>query len=216
MERRDAEPAVAAAVPVIGHGERRHRSRVGLLALQAARFFRVCGGRVDDLQQPTPQDAQRLRVMDPRLVEQEPGGLDRHPRLDILGKRVDRRDDHRRLVRTKIAGRKRRTHRLVVLQRSGEAGGAVGLGPGRTRGVGPPVRRRRRPRVQPRLDTRGVPQDRHQQLVELPPRLRQQHQRVTRLGSGQRPQRRLRETGQLLATPSGEGRHRVLIEVLES
>jgi hypothetical protein len=211
----DGEPAVRAAVAVVDHGERRRGPGVGLLGLEASGFLAVGGGGVDDLEHPAAQDPQRLGVVLARLGEQEGLGRRGHPGRDIRRQVVDRVDDDPRLVGAQLARRQGSADRLVAFERRRQSGEAVRLGAGRTRGVRPPVRRARGPGVQARLHALGVAQDPHQQLVELTAGLGQQHQRVARIGCGHRPQRCLRDRGQLLTHPPRQGGDPVRFGVLE-
>ena len=136
-----------------------------------------------------------------------------HPVRDVVGECVDGGDDHACLVGPHLTGRQRRPDRAVVLQRCREAVGAVGLGAGRTGGVGPPVRRGGGAGVEAGLDGAGVAQDPHEELVELRAGLGEQDQGVARVSGGHRPQGRVGERVQVLATPAGEGSDLVCVGV---
>ena len=213
MQRRDVEPATTPAVPVVVHRQGRRSTRVALLGLQPPGLLGVGCGGVDDLQHPTPQDPQCLGVELCCPIQQEVGRRCRHPRLDVVGKRIHRAHDHARLVGAQLSGRQSCPDPLVVLQHGSQTRRAMRLGPSRTRRVGPPVGGRRRPRVRPRVDGLTMAQDPHQELVELRTRPCEVDQHLPGLDRRQRPQRRLRDRRQLLATPGRESRDPVLVGV---
>ena len=159
----------------------------------------------DHVQDPPPQDPQRLRVMVAGLGEQVVQRLVPGRVVDqVVRQRVDRIDDHRRLVGQHVSGRERGPDRCVGFEPAGQLRPPVCLGAGQLGGVRPPVRRARRAPVEADLDGLGVPGHPHRQLRDLGTEPGELVQRRTGLRGAHRPQRRVRNRVHLAA----QGRHR--------
>ncbi len=143
---------------------------------------------------------QRPRVMLTRLLQQIGDSRLRDPCLHSSRQCVDRVDDHPRLLGHQPTLSQRRTDRLMALQRLSQPDRAMSLSPGRARVMGPPTRRRHRPRIRTSSHSVGMTQHPHQQLIHLRPRPGERHQHLARLTSRHRPRRRPRHGAQRLTT----------------
>ena len=164
VQRRDREPAVAAAVAVLDHRERRGRPGRLLLGLQDPGFMGLADLGGDHVQDPPAQHPQRLRVMIRGMFEQHPLRLRHHRCVDQVGREgVDGVHDHRRLIDQHHPGRERGPDRLVripkPIRRAGRAGAPRRESPSRCGTTSSPSRwrpRRGRPRPTPRAGQPGA------------------------------------------------------------
>ena len=96
-------------------------------------IFQPAGGSDDGLEQPTAEHPQVLRVVLPRLAEQEPRRRSRHPVRRVIGEGIHRVGDHARLVAAQVTGRQPLRYVVVVLQRLRQPRRPVRLGTGDAR-----------------------------------------------------------------------------------
>ena len=211
VQRGDREPAVALAVPVVRHRERGRRPGGGFLVLEPTGLLGISLLGGGHLEQPASHDPQRLRIVVTRLAEQERLGLVAGLGVHQVGRqRVDGVHDHVGLLDIDLRGGERFVDdRVRGLQASSQPSRTMDRRPRRTRGVGQPVRRRRRPHSRPDLDPLRMRQQLQLQLRHLRGEPGDVDQRPLGLGRAHRPHRRLRDRRQLPAHHVDGRRHRV-------
>ena len=138
-----AEPHLP--VPVTTPPQPGRRGSVALFLVQQLRLVRLPDLGGHHVQDPLPQDPQRLRVVLGGVPEQRHLRLRADLRVQAIGQRVDRGDDHLRLVHQHLTIGECQPDRLMGLggQRGSELRDPMRVRAGLLRLVCPPVRRRR-------------------------------------------------------------------------
>ena len=143
-QQRHREGPLDPAVPVLAHPEHRRLLSLALLAVELLGLPRLGHLGCDDLEDPAAQHPQRLGVVDLRERDQRLRRLLQHRGVQVVGQLVQRRADHRRLLRDHVAATQRLPHHVVPIETTREAHLAERLPLRRPRRVGVPHRHRRR------------------------------------------------------------------------
>ena len=129
--RRHDEPAVAAALAVVGHGEVGLRRGTPLLRLQHGSLMTLAHLGGDHVEDPLADLPQLTRIVLTSKLEEHALGLLAGLEVDVRREGVDRFSDHPRLLRPHRARRQRRRDPRVLLQRPPERQVAARLAPRR-------------------------------------------------------------------------------------
>ena len=167
MQGRQGEPAVGAAVAVVGQGEPAGGAGVAFLAFEGAAFVFLADLGRDHVEDPPAEHAQRLGVV-VAGVDDQPCPSGRHGLVvdQVSGQGFKGVEDHGGLVRVQVAGGQGVGHWFVVVEPPGQAHPPVGLGPGQPGVVRPPRRRTGGPFPGPDVDPIGVRGDPELELAD--------------------------------------------------